>query len=57
MEAIKNESVKKFVRRFQHRAEAKAYAEKNNGVVERCPAVGANIDGYFKFQVVIERKA
>lgn len=57
MEAIKNESVKKFVRRFQHRAEAEAYAEKNDGVVERCPAVGANIDGYFKFQVVIERKA
>jgi len=57
MEAIKNEPVKKFVRRFQHRAEAKAYAEKNNATVERCPAVGANIDGFFKFQVVIERKA
>lgn len=57
MEAVKNENVKKFVSRFQHRAEAKAFAEKNNAVVERCPAVGANVDGFFKFQVVVERKA
>ena len=57
MEAVKNENVKKFVSSFQHRAEAKAFAEKNNAVVERCPAVGANADGFFKFQVVIERKA
>ena len=55
MEAVKNENVKKFVSRFQHRAEAKAFAEKNDAVVQRCPATGANIDGYFKFQVVTEK--
>lgn len=57
MESNKNMVTKKRISRFQHRADAKAFAEKNNAVVERCPAVGANADGFFKFQVVIEQKA
>jgi len=48
---------KTYISRFSDRKSAKAFAEKNNAVVERCPAVGANADGFFKFQVVVERKA
>jgi len=46
---------KTYISRFSDRKSAKAFAEKNDAVVQRCPATGANIDGYFKFQVVTEK--
>ena len=46
---------KTYISRFSDRKSAKAFAEKNDAVVQRCPATGANLDGYFKFQVVTEK--
>lgn len=37
--------------KFPTRQLAKAFAEKNNSEVKRCPAEGTNRDGYFKYVV------
>lgn len=43
---------KTYINRFADRKSAAAFAKANNASVERCPAVGANRDGYFKYQVI-----
>ena len=44
------------IRRFQNRKDAASFAEKIGSRVERCPAIGTNSDGFFKYQVKVESK-
>jgi hypothetical protein len=42
------------VTRFQDRATAQYFAQLNGAKVERCPQVGTNRSGFFKYQVITD---
>ena len=47
-----NIETKTYTNRFMNRRDADAFAKANDAKVERCPATGANRDGFFKYQVI-----
>ena len=52
---MEKKEIKTLVRRFSDRKSAAEFAKQHNSKVERCPVSETNRDGYFKYQVHIEK--